>query len=75
MAEISARFHPDKTYPFSDSLRFAVVEAERFCFLRGKRLEIYSKAGVEVIEDVSPSQLPHSIAGPLEPIIDRLWSK
>ena len=74
MAEIEARFDPNKTYPFSDSLRFALVEGDCFYFLRGKRLETYRQDGIEVVDDISQSELPESFQAHLRPIIDRLWA-
>lgn len=40
--EIEKRFTSGIDYPFSNSLRFSLVVDDKFLFLRGDRLEIYS---------------------------------
>lgn len=49
-AEIDSRFNSGVVYPFSNSPRFSQVIGDRFLFLRGNRLEIYSDKNFEVIE-------------------------
>ena len=40
------RFRSGVTYPFADSFRFSAIVDDRFLFLRGERLEIYTDAGL-----------------------------
>lgn len=58
MADIAARFRGGIVYPFSHSVRFALVVGDRFLFLRGERLEIYSDRAFEVVEGISASRVP-----------------
>lgn len=60
-AEIANRFNLGKVYPFSNSLRFALVVEDRFLFLRGERLEIYSDKGFEVLLGIKKAQVPAAI--------------
>jgi arylamine N-acetyltransferase len=57
-AEIARRFSSGITYPFSNSLRFSLVMEERFLFLRGDRLEIYSDQGMEIVEGIDEPDVP-----------------
>ena len=57
-ADIAARFTSGIEYPFSNSLRFSQIIAERFLFFRGDRLEIYSDDGFDLLDDIEHSQFP-----------------
>ena len=57
-AEIARRFSSGITYPFKNSLRFSLVMEERFLFLRGDRLEIYSDQGMEILEGIDEPDVP-----------------
>lgn len=57
-ADIKRRFSSGIVYPFSHDLRFALVVDERFLFLRGDRLEIYSDLTFGEIEDIQAEDLP-----------------
>jgi arylamine N-acetyltransferase len=57
-ADIAARFRSGVAYPFSKSLRFALVVDDRFLFLRGDRLEIYGDEGFEAIEGIGEAEVP-----------------
>jgi arylamine N-acetyltransferase len=57
-ADIEGRFSSGVVYPFSDSLRFALVVGSRFLFLRGDRLEIYDDFGIECLEGISGARVP-----------------
>lgn len=57
-AEIDSRFDVDFEYPFSLSLRFALVVGNQFFFLRGDKLEIYSDSGFKRLEYTGSHQLP-----------------
>lgn len=60
-ADIDARFDSGIVYPFSKSLRFSLVVENRFLFLRGERLEIYSDDGCEVVVGFEENQVPSLI--------------
>ena len=51
-AEIARRFSSGIAYPFNNSLRFSLVIGERFLFLRGDQLEIYSDQGMQVVQGI-----------------------
>lgn len=55
--DIDTRFDGGIEYPFRNSIRFSLVVDERFLFLRGERLEIYSDEKFEVVEGIEPDQL------------------
>lgn len=57
-AAIDARFTSGIHYPFSDSVRFSQIIGNRFLFLRGDRLEIYSDEGVECIDRIDDLSIP-----------------
>lgn len=57
-ADIEARFSSGVVYPFSNSLRFSLVDGDRFLFLRGDRLEIYGDRGFECLEGIDDARLP-----------------
>lgn len=61
-AEIEARFNSGVVYPFSNSPRFSLVVGDRFLFLRGDRLEIYSDKNFEVIEALGEREIPNIIS-------------
>lgn len=56
--EIERRFNSGVVYPFSRELRFSLVQGNRFLFLRGDRLEIYSDGGIESIEGIDDARAP-----------------
>jgi arylamine N-acetyltransferase len=56
-ADIERRFSSGIVYPFSDSLRFALVIGERFLFLRGDRLEMYGEDAHEEVERIGPADV------------------
>ena len=58
-ADIESRFTSGVEYPFSNSLRFSLVVRERFLFLRGDRLEIYSDNSFEFLEEIEESEVPN----------------
>ena len=58
MADIASRLDQGTEYPFSNSRRFALIVEDRFLFLRGERLEIYSDCGNDVIEGIAAGQVP-----------------
>ena len=60
-ADIDARFDRGIEYPFRNSVRFSLVVDERFLFLRGERLEIYSDEKFEVVSGIKFGQLPDVI--------------
>lgn len=60
-AEIERRFTSGIVYPFSSSIRFSMVIGDRFLFLRGPRLEIYSEAGFECMDGIEAHQVPQVI--------------
>jgi len=57
-ADIADRFSTGIVYPFSHSLRFSLVVGDRFLFLRGNRLEIYSDTCFEVVDGIQLSRAP-----------------
>lgn len=59
IADIRGRFENGIVYPFSNSLRFSMVVRDRFLFLRGDRLEVYSEVGCEVLEGIVDATVPH----------------
>ncbi len=61
MADIQGRFNSGIEYPFSNSIRFSLVVANRFLFLRGDRLEIYSDSGFEDVEGIEDARVPSVI--------------
>ncbi len=61
LADIKQRFSSGIVYPFSNSVRFSLVVGQRFLFLRGDRLEIYSEHGFEVIEGIGEKDLPEVV--------------
>lgn len=58
-ADIEARFTSGVEYPFSRSLRFSLIVRERFLFLRGDRLEIYSDNSFELLEQIGEPEVPN----------------
>jgi arylamine N-acetyltransferase len=60
-AEIARRFSSGITYPFNNSLLFSLVMGERFLFLRGDQLEIYSDHGMEIVEGIDEPDVPEII--------------
>lgn len=60
LAQIKSRYSPDIGYPFSRSLRFSLIVDNEFLFLRGNRLERYSKSGLS-IQNVKPQAIPETI--------------
>ncbi|MCR9189774.1 MAG: arylamine N-acetyltransferase [Alteromonadaceae bacterium] len=60
-AEIARRFSSGITYPFNNSLRFSLVMGERFLFLRGDRLEIYSDHGMQIVQGIEEPDVPEII--------------
>jgi arylamine N-acetyltransferase len=56
--EIEARFISGIEYPFSQSIRFSMIVDDRFLFLRGNRLEIFSDSGFHVVEGIEPRAIP-----------------
>lgn len=54
-ADIDARFSSGIVYPFSNSIRFSQVIGNNFLFLRGKRLEIYSKGCTNIVDGINES--------------------
>ena len=59
--DIARRFDAGTVYPFSSSLRFSQVIDDRFLFLRGERLEIYSEDHFEAVEGISMDEAPEVI--------------
>lgn len=59
--DIALRFNSGIEYPFSNSLRFSQIVGERFLFLRGNRLEIYSENLYEVLDEVKDFQLSDTL--------------
>lgn len=58
---ITNRFCSSITYPFSNQLRFSLIVGQRFLFIRGSRLEIYSNCGYEEVPCISISDLKNVI--------------
>lgn len=54
---ITKRFSSGIIYPFSHSVRFAKIVDEKFLFLRGKELFIYSDNGVNMIRNIKDEQM------------------
>jgi len=54
---IEGRFSSNRTYPFGSELRFSMVVGDRFLFVRGTRLEIYSHYGYEEISNINMKDL------------------
>lgn len=57
-ADIERRFNSEIVYPFSNRLRISLIRGNRFLFLRGDRLEIYSDGSFECLEEIEDSQVP-----------------
>jgi hypothetical protein len=57
-ADIEARYTSGIVYPFSNSIRFSLITDDRFLFLRGNRLEIYSEFGFEALEGIEECAVP-----------------
>lgn len=57
-AAIEQRFAPGVVYPFSNSVRFSLVVENRFLFLRGECLEIYSDESFEKVDGIGQAELP-----------------
>ena len=55
--DIKSRFNSGIKYPFSNSLRFSLIVGERFLFLRGDQLEIYSDRGFELVKGIKKEYL------------------
>ena len=58
---IKMRFRAGVAYPFANALRFSAIVGERFLFLRGERLEIYTDAGLEECRPVAPNEVSAAI--------------
>ncbi|WP_114767619.1 arylamine N-acetyltransferase [Vibrio rhodolitus] len=58
--QINSRYTSGIQYPFSNSLRFSLVVGESFLFLRGNRLEKYSKTGFTV-KELDEQDIPKAI--------------
>lgn len=56
--EIDKRFTSGIDYPFSNSLRFSLVVGDKFLFLRGERLEIYSDNEFLEVNGIEKESLP-----------------
>ena len=46
------------TYPFSNSLRFSLVVKNKFLFLRGEHLEVYTDDDFIVFDDITRGLVP-----------------
>lgn len=57
-ADIAGRFTTGIEYPFSRSLRVALIVQDRFLFLRGERLEIHTDHGVEIVDGIAQDRVP-----------------
>jgi len=57
-ADIERRFSSGVVYPFSHSLRFSRIVGNRFLFLRGDRLEIYSDSSFDEVVGIEPVDVP-----------------
>lgn len=68
--DIARRFSSGVVYPFSNSLRFSRVIGERFLFLRGDRLEIYSNNSYEELGDIKPADVSTVISEYFGLVID-----
>ena len=55
---IARRFSEGIKYPFSNSLRFSLIVENRFLFLRGEHLEIYSDDSFNVVNGVTRENIP-----------------
>lgn len=55
---IAQRFSGEITYPFSNSLRFSLVVDNKFLFLRGERLEVYTDDDFIVFDDITRDLVP-----------------
>ncbi len=53
---IKMRFRSGVSYPFAKELRFSAIVGERFLFLRGQRLEIYTETGHFECRLISPAE-------------------
>lgn len=62
-ADIDERFSTGIVYPFSNSLRFALIVRNRFLFLRGDRLEIYDDGAFECLEGIDETRVPEVLHG------------
>ncbi|PSW19069.1 hypothetical protein C9I94_24165 [Photobacterium swingsii] len=58
---IANRFSTNITYPFSNQLRFSMIVGQRFLFIRGTQLEIYSSSGYEEVPNISISDLQNVV--------------
>ncbi|WP_432463467.1 arylamine N-acetyltransferase [Agarivorans sp. QJM3NY_33] len=56
--DIDIRFTSGITYPFSNSLRFSLIVNNKFLFLRGDRLEIYSDNEFLEVSGIEKESLP-----------------
>ena len=61
LKDIDTRFSTGMVYPFSNSMRFSLVVGNKFLFLRGNRLEIYSDAKFDVVEEIEAAYFPDVI--------------
>ncbi|MCK8045321.1 hypothetical protein MSG37_10505 [Shewanella sp. 1CM18E] len=59
---IANRFSSNITYPFGDELRFSMIIGQKFLFLRGTRLEIYSHKEYQEVTNVELDNLKYEIA-------------
>lgn len=60
LEQIRSRYNSGINYPFSNSLRFSLIVGDEFLFLRGNRLERYSKSGCSV-QMLEVQEIPHVI--------------
>jgi len=56
--DIKKRFTSGIQYPFSNSIRFSVIVNERFLFLRGESLEVYSADDYIILDGIKTENLP-----------------
>lgn len=60
LAQIKSRYSSGIDYPFSNKLRFSLIVDDEFLFLRGNRLERYSKSGFSV-QQITSQAIPETI--------------
>lgn len=58
LKDIHVRYSSGIQYPFSNSVRFSAIVDDRFLFLRGEVLQIYTEKHVQVIEEISNESVP-----------------
>lgn len=72
---IANRFCSSITYPFRNQLRFSLIVGQRFLFIRGSRLEIYSSSGYEEVPCINVSELQNVVMEYFGYDIDSLMSQ